>query len=231
MHYDKVLEATFLSRPDRFTARVLYQGDVVTVHVKNTGRCRELLVEGATVLLSEAASEQRKTRFDLIAVYKELFDGERLLINMDSMAPNAAAAEWILKSGLFSSDANLRREVKIGSSRLDLLVEQGQKRTWIEVKGVTLEEDGVARFPDAPTERGIRHLKKLMQLVEEGDEAILLFLIQMGSVRHFSPNDATHPAFGEALREAEKKGVRILAYSCHVTPSDMTVARPVPVIL
>lgn len=227
MQYDKVKEAVFLSRPNRFIAKVLLEGQEETVHVKNTGRCKELLVPGTRVWLSKSDKKERKTQYDLIAVEKE----GRLLINMDSQLPNAAATEWLPGSGLFSPEAKLRREVAWGASRFDLYVEDGDRKAFIEVKGVTLEQDGLARFPDAPTQRGVKHLRELAACLREGYEAYVLFVIQMQGVQAFAPNEATDPAFATALRQAAEAGVKILAYDCTVTPQSLQLHRPVPVRL
>lgn len=226
MKYRNVEEAIFLERPNRFTAYVERKGHREICHVKNTGRCRELLIPGAAVYLEKSENPGRKTLYDLIAVKK----GE-VLINMDSQAPNQAAEEWLRRGGLFKGERNIKREVRYGNSRFDLYVETGGRKIFIEVKGVTLEEDGIARFPDAPTERGIKHIRELVACMEEGFEAFLLFVIQMKGITAFEPNERTHPAFGEALREAEGKGVRILARDCLVTQDSMMIDSPVPVYL
>ncbi len=223
MRYDHVVPAVFLSRPNRFIARVELDGKTETVHVKNTGRCRELLLPGARVILSRAENPARKTRFDLVAVYK----GD-VLINMDSQAPNAAAAE--LLGRLFPGWSVLQERMFL-HSRFDFCLERNDRRIFVEVKGVTLERDGLALFPDAPTERGRRHLKELGEAVKAGAEAYVLFLVQMKGCRRFSPNDETDPGFAAALREARENGVGILCYDCAVTPDSMTVDGPVPVEL
>lgn len=227
MQYDKVKEAVFLSRPNRFIAKVLLDEQEETVHVKNTGRCKELLIPGTRVWLSKSDKTERKTQYDLIAVEKE----GRLLINMDSQLPNAAAAEWLPGSGLFSPEAKLRREITWGASRFDLYVEDGDRKAFIEVKGVTLEQDGLACFPDAPTQRGVKHLRELAACLREGYEAYVLFVIQMQGVQAFAPNEATDPAFATALRQAAEAGVKILAYDCTVTPHSLQIKDPVPVHL
>ena len=222
--YQQVKEGIFLSRPNRFIAHVRVDGKEEVCHVKNTGRCQELLVPGAKVTLSVSDNPSRKTKYDLVAVRK----GDTY-INMDSQAPNHAAGEalWQLLSGV----KKVKGEVTHGDSRLDFCVET-EKETWfVEVKGVTLEKDGHALFPDAPTERGIRHLHTLIKCVEEGHRAAALFVIQMKGVHTFSPHDRMHPAFGDALREAAQKGVEIWAYDCVVTERGMNVDQPVPVKL
>lgn len=231
MTYDSVVKATFLSRPNRFIAKVLVKETEETVHVKNTGRCRELLIPGCTVYLAGSDNPNRKTKYDLIAVEKERQGRAPLLINMDSQAPNEAAAEWLPRSGLFSEQAVIRREVTYGDSRFDVYVEDGERKAFLEVKGVTLEQDGVAMFPDAPTERGVKHLHELCKAMDDGFEAYLLLVIQMKEIRLFRPNTATHPAFAEALQMAAARGVQILAMDCVVTPESMTIDKPVDVEL
>ena len=230
MKYQNVISARFISRPNRFIAYCEVEGSVETVHVKNTGRCRELLVPDATVYLSVSDNPERKTKFDLIAVEKETARG-RILINMDSQAPNAAAYEWVMAGGIFGNGAEVRREVTYGNSRFDLYVEQGERRAFIEVKGVTLESDGVASFPDAPTERGIKHLHELIAAKNDGYEAYVLFVVQMKGIRAFRPNDETHKAFGDALRYAASSGVKILAYDCKVEPDKMVIDAPINIEL
>ena len=225
MHYDRMVPAVFLSRPNRFIAHVELDGREETVHVKNTGRCRELLQPGTQVWCQESANPNRKTRFDLITVRK----GDRL-INMDSQAPNIAAGEWLRAGGL-GEIRNLKAESFHGDSRFDFSFEKGGKLCFLEVKGVTLENDGVCAFPDAPTERGVKHLKGLTRLVREGYGAYVLFVIQMPDVKYLHPNDATDPAFGAALREAALNGVQVLAMDCAVTEDIMEIRLPVLVKL
>lgn len=233
MKYHQVEKAVFLERPNRFIAYVDKEGRREICHVKNTGRCRELLIPGAVVYLEKSENPDRKTAYDLIAVKK---NGQ--IINMDSQAPNHAAAEWLRGGGMFcetkpfkEGDIIVRPETKYGSSRFDLYAETSDQKLFMEVKGVTLEENGIARFPDAPTERGVRHVRELMACREDGYEAYLLFVIQMKGIRSFEPNDRTHPDFGVVLREAQKNGVHILAYDCLVTEDSMKIDRPVPVNL
>ena len=216
MKYKKIVAGRFTNRPNRFIARVEVDGAIETVHVKNTGRCRELLIPGCTVYLAVAQNPERKTKYDLIAVEKQTERGV-VLINMDSQVPNDVAAEWIPRSGLFSDKAVLRREVKWGSSRFDFYIEDGERRAFLEVKGVTLEDGGVAMFPDAPTERGIKHIRELISAVGEGYEAYVLFVVQMKGISCVRPNDVTHPEFGEALRHAKSAGVHVLAVDRAVT--------------
>ncbi len=231
MKYRKTVKAQFIDRPNRFVGHVLLDGRTETVHVKNTGRCKELLLPGASVWLAESDNPARKTRFDLIAVEKERPGKPPLLINMDPQAPNDAAEEWLKTSGYFGPDAVLRREVTHGNSRFDFYIESEGRKIFLEVKGCTLEQDGIASFPDAPTERGVKHIEELAACLDEGFEACLLFIIQMKEMQLIHPNDATHPAFGEALRKAAEKGVRVLAVDCRITPDSMIPEDPVPVDL
>ena len=236
-----IVKATFLSRPNRFIALVDIGGETVTVHVKNTGRCKELLPEGATVYLAAAENPDRKTPFDLVAVEKIRPDGTVWLIKMDSQAPNDIADEYLPVSGLFGDTTAYRREVTCGASRFDFAMHTPEgKVAYLEVKGCTLEQDGIARFPDAPTERGVKHIQELIALSKAGHPAYLLFIIQMKGVTELRPNDETHKAFGDALREAHAAGVRILAVDCAVTATpaengiftlSVTADTPIPVVL
>ncbi len=225
MRYSNMLPGIFLSRPNRFIARVELDGEVRTVHVKNTGRCRELLPEGARVWCRRDDNPKRKTGYDLITVQK----GARL-INMDSQAPNAAAREWLLAGGL-GQIGHLRPETVYGDSRFDFSFEKEGTPCLLEVKGVTLETDGVCAFPDAPTQRGEKHLRGLIRAVEAGMGGYVLFVIQMSGVKYLHPNDATDPHFAAALREAAAAGVQVLAVECSVTPESMVITGPVPVVL
>jgi sugar fermentation stimulation protein A len=229
MRYRHISKAVFISRPNRFIARVLVEGREETVHVKNTGRCRELLTEGCTVYLEGSENPARKTRFDLVAVEKLRSGQPPLLVNMDSQMPNNAVAEWITDSGLFSDKSVIHREYTYGVSRFDFMIEDGGRISFLEVKGVTLEDGGIASFPDAPTERGLKHLKELIRAKNEGFGAYIVFVIQMKEIRQLRPNDATHRAFGDALREAEKAGVKLLAYDCIVTPDSMTIDKEIEI--
>ncbi len=226
MRYTNVSRCRFLERPNRFLARVEMEGQEVLCHVKNTGRCRELLNPGAVVYLQKSDNPNRKTGYDLIAVEK----GE-MLINMDSQIPNYVAAEWLRKGSLFPEGANIQMEKRYGNSRFDIYAEAGERKAFLEVKGVTLEVEGQARFPDAPTERGVKHVRELMGCVQEGYEAYLLFVIQMTGIQSFAPNWDKHPAFCRALQEAARAGVQILAYDCQVRPDDIVLDQPVPVLL
>lgn len=225
MRYANMVPGRFLTRLNRFVAKVEIDGRVETVHVKNTGRCRELLVTGVPVWCQRAENPARKTGFDLISVQK----GQRL-INMDSQAPNAAAKEWLAAGGLGALQ-DLRAESVHGDSRFDFSFTREGTPCFLEVKGVTLESDGVCAFPDAPTERGAKHLRGLTRALEEGFGAYVLFVIQMADVKFLHPNDATDPAFGAALREAAAAGVQILAMDCGVTPEEMRLRKAVPVKL
>ena len=224
MQYGQVAEGRFLSRPNRFIAHVAIDGAETVVHVKNTGRCRELLVPGATVYVERSANPQRKTAYDLIAVEK----GGRL-INMDAQAPNRVFREF---AGVFDPTAEaVHPEFTYGQSRLDFCLTTPAGLHLVEVKGVTLEEGGHTRFPDAPTERGIKHLRELERAVAEGHRATVFFVIQMADVLDFAPNDVTHPAFGEALRHAAAAGVEVAAYDCAVTADTLSIRHVVPVVL
>ena len=225
MTYANMVPGTFLSRPNRFIAHIEIAGKEEICHVKNTGRCRELLPAGAQVWCSESFSPTRKTRFDLIAVEK----GSRL-INMDSQAPNAAAKEWLLSGGLGPIE-KLRPESRYGDSRFDFSFAKDGRPCFLEVKGVTLEQNGICAFPDAPTLRGAKHLRELTRLAQDGYGAYVLFVIQMSDVSFLHPNDTTDPAFGRALREAAANGVQLLAMDCAVTPDSMVLRSPVEIRL
>lgn len=228
MEYGNMVEARFLRRVNRFTAFVELNGQEEMVHVKNTGRCKELLLEGARVFLEEADKEGRKTKYSLIAVYK----GD-MLVNMDSQAPNQMAAEALAEGKIeeIGEVGFLKREVNYENSRFDLFYQKGEKKGFIEVKGVTLEENGIAKFPDAPTERGAKHLRELIKAKEEGYEAAALFVIQMKGVQEFRPNEERDKNFTAALKEAAKAGVKILAYDCRVQVGKVYIDQKVPVNL
>ena len=228
MQYQMVKKAIFLDRPNRFVAQVELNGTEETVHVKNTGRCRELLVPGATVYLEDSGKPGRKTRYDLIAVEK----GTRL-INMDAQAPNRVFREWAA-SGEFQPGLDLLRpETTWGNSRFDFYWESSKsgRKGFVEVKGVTLEEGGAVYFPDAPTQRGVKHVEELMACRKAGYEAALFLVVQMEGVSFWSPNDRTHPAFGAAVRRAAAAGVEILCRDCLVTPDSLTMGTPVEIRL
>lgn len=222
---ESIVMGKFLARPNRFIAHIEIDGKTEICHVKNTGRCRELLPVGAAVYCTDCLSPARKTRYDLIAAQK----GTRL-INMDSQAPNAAVKEWLLAGGLGNIE-QVKPETSFGESRFDFSFVKDGKLCFLEVKGVTLENGGVCAFPDAPTERGAKHLRELTRLRQEGYGAYVLFVIQMESVKFLHPNDTTDPAFGTALRDAAAAGVQVLAYDCRVTPGSMALNAPVEVRL
>lgn len=227
MKYERITQGSFLERPNRFLAYAELAGKREVVHVKNTGRCAELLTPGAVIYVQESDNPERKTKWDLIAVEK----GDRL-VNMDSQIPNRVVQEWIEAGNLFEDVRLVKPETVYGNSRFDLYVETGDNRKiFIEIKGVTLEEDGVVRFPDAPSERAVKHLGELMQAVKEGYEAYVFFVIQMKDVRYFTPNRETHPAFCDALKRARAAGVRVLAYDCVVDSDSITIHKEVPVVL
>ncbi len=227
MKYERIKTGTFLLRRNRFVAEIEIDGQVVDCHVKNTGRCRELFVPGVKVILQESDNPSRKTRYDLIAVYKN-----DQLINVDSQVTNVVVEEWVKESGYFPDLKLVKREVTYGKSRFDLYVEYGEeKKAFIEVKGVTLEEDGIARFPDAPTLRGVKHVEELIACQKDGYEAYLFFVVQMKQIHHVEPNWKTHPEFGLALQRAADAGVHLLAYDCQMTEDSIRADQPLPVIV
>ena len=226
MKYEHMEPARFVSRPNRFVAQVEQKGRQEVCHVKNTGRCKELLVPGAELYVQRSDNPARKTALDLISVKR----GEQW-VNMDSQAPNKVAEEWLKAGGLGYKDIYVKPECKYGNSRFDFYLEYEGRKAFMEVKGVTLEEDGVARFPDAPTERGVKHIEELMRCMENGYDAYICFVIQMKGVTRLEPNDRTHPAFGEALRRAAKAGVQVLAYDCLVKPDELRIDRKIEVCL
>jgi sugar fermentation stimulation protein A len=223
MKYENIKKAVFESRPNRFVARVNLNGESLVAHVKNTGRCRELLPHGAEVFLDEPQGRERKTKYDLVAVKKRCDDGRELMINMDSSAPNTAVKEFLFARKLFSDSISIHPEFTVGESRLDFRVETPNSICYIEAKGVTLEEGKIAYFPDAPTERGIKHIRELIRLKKEGFDAVIFFVIQMDECRYFTPNIATHPQFATALKAAAEQGVNIIALNCHVEPDSLVI--------
>lgn len=238
MQYECVIEGTFLARPNRFIAHVDVNGQTMICHVKNTGRCRELLIPGVKVLLEyhkDAQTKGRKTAYSLIGVWKHIEGNPPLLINMDSQAPNQAAWEWLQKQRLPNFPScritEIRREVTYGDSRFDLAFLLDGHPSFMEVKGVTLEQNGLAMFPDAPTKRGVKHLEELINASKNGFYSFILFVIQMKEITSFSPNRTTHPAFADALAAAQKAGVSVLAMDCQVSPCSMEIDAPVPCIL
>lgn len=226
MTYDNIHEAVFLDRPNRFIAHILLNGQTQVCHVKNTGRCKELLLPGAEIFVQHSANPARKTAYDLIAVRK----GERL-INMDAVAPNKVFGEWLSAGGPGYVPELIRPECIHGDSRFDFYFEHGGRKAFAEVKGVTLEDDGVVRFPDAPTERGVKHLHGLIRCVREGFEAYAVFIIQMKGVKYFEPNRATHPEFAEALIQAARAGVKLLALDCDVEKDSLRAGDQVEIHL
>lgn len=233
MKYENICKGNFIARPNRFIAEVSLDGETARAHVKNTGRCRELLLPGATVYLEDFAERMgnRKMRYSLIGVKK----GE-VLINMDSQAPNKVCEEALKNGALKLPDMEvlqtIKREKVFGDSRFDFYLEgEDGKKGWLEVKGVTLEEDGIARFPDAPTERGVKHIYELCKAADEGYYGYILFVIQMSGITSFEPNDRTHPVFGEALRYAEERGIHVLAYDCEVTENSLMLRNEIQVSL
>ena len=226
MNYSNIERAYFKERPNRFIAYVETEEGREICHVKNTGRCRELLTSDAVVYVQRNNNPARKTKLDLIGVEKGDY-----LINMDSQAPNAAVKEWLRAGNLFSKNAVVYSEKTYGESRFDFYIEDGERKAFMEVKGVTLELDGVCRFPDAPTERGVKHIRELIKCMEDGYEAYILFVIQMSPVKYLEPNDTTHKAFGAALREAAKAGVHVMARDCKVTIDSMEIMNEVEVRL
>ena len=225
MHYENMVPGVFIARPNRFIAHIEIDGQVEVCHVKNTGRCRELLTPGAQVWCQYSDNPNRKTKYDLITVKK----GDRL-INMDSQAPNIAVKEWLLSGGL-GEISELKPEYTHGDSRFDFSFLLDGKRCFLEVKGVTLENDGICAFPDAPTDRGVKHLKGLTQAAKDGYGAFVLFVIQMPDVKYLRPHDERDPAFGAALREAAENGVTVMAMDCGVTEDIMQIRLPVLVRL
>ena len=224
MKYNKIIQRKFIERPNRFIAYVDIDGKIEKCHVKNTGRCKELLIPGVTVYLEEPSNPNRKTKYSLVGVMKG-----NMLINMDSQAPNKVVKEW-LESRLSEKGITFIKPEKVyGDSRIDFYYETHSSKAYMEVKGVTLIDDGIARFPDAPTERGIKHIEHLIELKKLGYETYIMFVIQCKGVRCFEPNDATHKAFGDALRKASKAGVEILAFDCIVTENSLIIDSPVEV--
>lgn len=224
MQYDNIRRGQFISRPNRFIANILVNGKEEICHVKNTGRCTELLVPGATIFVQEVKNDRRRTKFDLVSVFK----GERL-INIDSQIPNNIFREWIESNNYFPGLSLVKPEYKYRNSRLDYYLEAGDRKIMVEIKGVTLEKDGATFFPDAPTERGIKHINDLCHAITEGYEAYLIFIIQMKNVLYFAPNRETHPAFADAVLRSVDMGVQLLALDCDVTADSITVGNYVKV--
>lgn len=219
MKYENIIKGKFIARPNRFIAHIEINGKIEICHVKNTGRCKELLIPGVTVFVQKNDNLKRKTKFSLIGVIKD-----KRLINIDSQVPNKAVNEWILKGNLFDGVTLIKPETTYNKSRFDFYIETKEKKIFIEVKGVTLEDNNVVRFPDAPTERGIKHIKELCDCMKEGYEAYIIFVIQMKEVSYFEPNDETHKEFGDALREAKKLGVNIIAVDCEIKEDSIEIS-------
>lgn len=222
MKYSNIYKGTFLERPNRFIAICEIDGKQETCHVKNTGRCRELLVKGATVYLEKSSNPNRKTQYDLVCVEKN-----NKLINMDSQIPNYVVTEFLDK--IFNDITYVKQEYKYGNSRFDIYVETKTDKIFVEVKGVTLEDNGVVSFPDAPTERGVKHLKELQKAVSEGYRACVVFLVQMQDVKYFEPNYETHPEFASELKKAYENGVEILVYDSIVTHDEIKLNKSVKI--
>ncbi len=220
MKYNNIVKGEFVERPNRFIANVIIDNNIEICHVKNTGRCKELLIKGATLYLQKSDNTNRKSKYDLIAVEK----GDRL-INMDSQVVNTVALEFIPE--LFEDIVYVKPEYKYCNSRFDIYVETKTDKIFVEVKGVTLENDGVVSFPDAPTERGVKHLKELQKAVTEGYKAYVLFVVQMSDVKYFEPNIKTHPEFAKELKNAKESGVIPLAFDCAVTPESIEIGKPI----
>ncbi|MFQ9514859.1 MAG: DNA/RNA nuclease SfsA [Eubacterium sp.] len=226
MKYNNIVKGKFIDRPNRFIANVEIEGEPQIVHVKNTGRCREILLPDAEVFLQKSDNPNRKTKFDLVKVKK----GDRI-VNMDSQAPNKVVQEWLTENGLYDNTTTIIPEKTYHQSRFDFYIEGDGKKAWMEVKGVTLEVDGAALFPDAPSERAVKHIEHLMKAKKEGYEAYIMFVIQMEGVKYFSPNWATHPEFSKALIRARDAGVMIMAYDCIVTETELRINKPIRLYL
>ena len=226
MKYENIIKAKFISRPDRFIAEVEIDGNIETAHVKNTGRCKELLIKGVTVYVQKSDNPLRKTKYDLISVVKN-----GMLINMDSQAPNKVFGEWVREGNFIPNVDIVKSECKYGNSRFDFYIEAGERKIFAEIKGVTLEENGVVMFPDAPTERGVKHIKELCECVKNGYEGYIFFIIQMEQCKYFTPNKATHPEFAEALKIASERGVNIKALNCKVTKDELKTLNEVEIKL
>ncbi len=226
MRYNNIVKGRFISRPNRFIANVEINGEIKVCHVKNTGRCKELLVANAVVLLEKSNNPSRKTEYDLVSVYK----GNKL-INIDSQAPNKVFGEWAVENGYFGDLTLIKPECKYKNSRFDYYLETETKKIFVEVKGVTLENDGVLMFPDAPTERGVKHLNELVDAKENGYEAFVFFVAQMEDCEYFTPNQATHPEFATALRNASLRGVEVRCVNCNVIEGELSINRFVDVNL
>lgn len=226
MFYKNIAAGKFISRPNRFIANVEIDGEIQVVHVKNTGRCKELLLPGSTVYCEKSDNPNRKTAYDLVAVEKG-----KLLINMDSQAPNTAFSEFIHDGSFKDGIEYIARERKYKNSRFDFYFKRKGKEYFAEVKGVTLEDEGVVLFPDAPTERGVKHLTELEDAVKNGYGGCVVFVVQLKEAKYFTPNRKTHPEFADKLKEVQKEGVEIFAYTCNVTPSSISLLSQIPVVI
>lgn len=232
MIYKNIKQGIFHERTNRFVAMIEIDGKIEKCHVKNTGRCKEILIPGVTVYVQDQDNPNRKTKYDLISVKKE-----NRIINIDSQVPNKVVYDWVVEGNFIEDLTHIQREKTYGNSRFDIYLETAnkkiltEKKIFIEVKGVTLEENNVAMFPDAPTIRGVKHINELIKASREGYEAYIIFLIQMEGIIKFKPNDQTHPEFGEALRNGKSKGLNILAYDCRVQPDRIKMRNPVPIDL
>jgi len=220
MKYSKTIKANFLKRVNRFIGIVEINGHAKTVHIKNTGRCKELLIQGTEVYLEPAGNAQRKTKYDLVAVNK---NNSNKIVNIDSQAPNKLVAEWLGKSGIFSDKALIKQEQVYGKSRFDFYIEDGPRKAFMEVKGVTLEDDNAALFPDAPTERGVKHLNELIDAAKKGYEAYVVFVIQFSGAKLFAPNAKTHKEFAIILHKAKLNGVKVIAVDCAVDTDAISI--------
>jgi sugar fermentation stimulation protein len=223
MKYENIVPGIFLNRPNRFIAEVIIGDKIEKAHIKNTGRCKELFLEGARVIMQRASNPKRTTKYDLIAVWK----GKRL-INVDSQAPNKVFLEYLQSGKYIENITLLKPEAKFGTSRFDFYIEAGRRKIFLEIKGVTLEENGVVLFPDAPTERGVKHLQELIGSLKQGYEAQVIFVAQMEEARYFAPNNKTHPEFGTTLVAAEKAGVKVVAFDCLVTAESIIIDKKIP---
>lgn len=226
MKYNDIHKGRFINRPNRFIANVEINGEIQVVHVKNTGRCKELLTDNVCVLLEKSSNPARKTLYDLVSVYK----GKRL-VNMDSQAPNKVFQEYLEAGKMFDNITFLKPECKFNNSRFDFYAETDNRKIFMEVKGVTLEKNNVVLFPDAPTERGLKHIYELIYAKEQGYDAYVVFVVQMSDVEYFTPNKDTHPEFADALRVAKKAGVNIIALDCIVTENTLEINKKVEVVL
>lgn len=231
MKYSNIEQGYFIKRQNRFIADVKINNLIQKVHIKNTGRLNELLVEGACVYLQKCDSDKRKTKYDLVSVEIKDSEGNRRYVNIDSFAANDVVEEWLQRSELFGKNAVIRREVQYNKSRFDFYIKTHDREIFLEVKGCTLENDGIAYFPDAPTERGIKHIKELCECIKDGYESYIVFVVQMENVVGFSPNYKTHAEFGETLKRAKNQGVKLMAKNCRLTDSSIEIADDVEIIL